>query len=68
MSPSPSYNADETCITFESVNAAFVSAKNKLRLPNSKSKMLTETDIDHLAKVIVETTRILAHQYDGSSK
>ena len=60
--PSPSYNADETCITYESVNVAFNSAKSKLRLPHTKSKMLTERDIDQLAKVIVETTRILALQ------
>jgi hypothetical protein len=56
------YVADETCITYEAVDAAFSAAKSKLRLPSTKSKTLTERDIDQLGKVIVETTRILANQ------
>lgn len=56
------YKTDETCITYEAVNAAFHAAKTKMRLPTTKSKTLTERDIDQLAKVIVETTRILAQQ------
>ena len=54
--------ADETCITYEAVDVAFNAAKSKLRLPSTKSKTLTERDIDQLGKVIVETTRILANQ------
>ena len=60
MSISQKYGAQETCITYDSVNAAFIKAKNKLKLPVAKSKTLTERDVDQLAKVIVETTRILA--------
>jgi hypothetical protein len=56
------YVADETCITYEAVDVAFNAAKRKLRLPSTKSKTLTERDIDQLGKVIVETTRILANQ------
>jgi len=57
------HEADETCITYESVNAAFETAKNKMRLPSTKKSTLTDSDVDHLANVIVETTRILAKQY-----
>ena len=56
------YQPDETCITFEAVDRAFESAKNKMRLPNTKSHTLTDSDIDHLANVIIETTRILSNQ------
>ncbi len=56
------YKAEETCITYESVDAAFHVARSKLKLPSTKSKTLTERDVDLLAKVIVETTRILANQ------
>ncbi|KZS09370.1 Chorion peroxidase [Daphnia magna] len=57
------YVPDETCITYEAVDAAFSAAKSKLRLPSTKSRTLTERDIDLLGKVIVETTRNLANQY-----
>ena len=52
----------ETCITYESVDAAFLAAAREMKLPTTRSKTLSESEVDHLAKVIVETTRILAHQ------
>jgi hypothetical protein len=33
-----------------------------MKLPATRSKTLSESEVDHLAKVIVEATRILAHQ------
>jgi len=57
------YEADETCITYDAVNRAFEAAKNTMKLPNTKSHTLTDSDIDHLANVIIETTRIISIQY-----
>ena len=56
------YEADETCITYDAVNRAFEAAKNTMKLPNTKSHTLTDSDIDHLANVIIETTRIISIQ------
>ncbi|KAK2721117.1 hypothetical protein QYM36_003405 [Artemia franciscana] len=53
----------ETCVTYDSVNAAFQIARSKIGLPAPKGKTLTDQDIDNLGNVIVETTRIIAHQY-----
>ena len=52
----------ETCVTYDSVNAAFQIARSKIGLPAPKGKTLTDQDIDNLGNVIVETTRIIAHQ------
>ena len=60
---SPQQVNDETCVTYDAINNAFTAAKAKLRLPGSQGKTLTDSDIDNLANVIVETTRTLARQY-----
>ena len=57
------HHNDETCITYDAVNNAFETAKTKLRLPAAKSATLTDSDVDNLANVITETTRLLAVQY-----
>lgn len=58
--------SDNTCITYEAVNAAFTSARDKVGLPPSRTKFVTE-DVSNLGTVIQEATRLVAKQY-GLSK
>lgn len=65
--PSPSSGYSEnTCITYEAVNAAFSSARDRVGLPPARSKFPTE-EISNLGTVIQEATRYIAKQY-GLSK
>ena len=57
---------DSTCITHEAVNAAFASARDRVGLPDSNGKFVTE-DVSNLGTVIQEATRYVAKQY-GLSK
>ena len=61
----PGY-VDNTCITYEAVNAAFASARDRVGLPPAKTKFVTE-DVSNLGTVIQESTRYIAKQY-GLSK
>ena len=58
--------SENTCITYEAVNAAFASARDRVGLPTANSKFPSE-EISNLATVIQEATRYVAKQY-GLSK
>ena len=62
---SPGFS-ENTCITYEAVNAAFASARDRVGLPTANSKFPSE-EISNLATVIQEATRFVAKQY-GLSK
>jgi peroxidase len=57
---------DNTCITYEAVNAAFASARDRVGLPPPRSKFVAE-NVGNLGTVIQEATRYIAKQY-GLSK
>lgn len=59
--PAP-FDAQNTCVTYEAVNAAFQSAKQQVGLPPVRGKF-TGLDVGHLGTVIHETARYLAKQY-----
>ena len=61
----PGYT-ENTCITYEAVNAAFASARDRVGLPATKEHFVTE-DVSNLGTVIQEATRYVAKQY-GLSK
>lgn len=61
----PGYS-ENTCITYEAVNAAFASARDRVGLPATKEHFVTE-DVSNLGTVIQEATRYVAKQY-GLSK
>lgn len=54
-----------TCVSYEAINRAFNTAKETTRLsgPQSKSKDLSDIEIDVLGRTIVETSRILAKEF-----
>jgi peroxidase len=56
------YDGQNTCITFDAVNAAFLSARDRIGLPNVKGKFSSH-DVGGLGTVIAETARYLAKQY-----
>jgi len=59
--PAP-FDSQNTCVTYEAVNAAFQSAKQQVGLPPVRGKF-TGLDVGHLGTVIHETARYLAKQY-----
>ena len=61
----PGYT-ENTCITYEAVNAAFASARDRVGLPATKEHFVTE-DVSNLGTVVQEATRYVAKQY-GLSK
>ena len=60
------YN-ENTCITYEAVNAAFVSARDRVGLPRTSGKFAEIENVGNLGTVIHEASRYLAKQY-GLSK
>jgi hypothetical protein len=52
----------DACITYEAVNNAFLTAQQRLPRLAAKGKSMTDIDVDNLAHVMVETTRILSKQ------
>lgn len=58
--------SDNTCITYEAVNAAFASARDRVGLPPASQKFVSE-DVGNLGTVVQEATRYIAKQY-GLSK
>ena len=59
--PAP-FDAQNTCITYEAVNAAFLSARDRVGLPPVRGKF-KGIDVGNLGTVIHETARYLAKQY-----
>jgi len=59
--PAP-YEPQNTCITYEAVNAAFISARDRVGLPPVRGKFTTH-DVGNLGTVIHEASRYLAKQY-----
>lgn len=47
-------------MTYESVNVAFNSAKQRMNLAGPKGRSMTDIDVDHLGQLLVETSRSLA--------
>ena len=64
--PSQPYT-ENTCITYEAVNAAFVSSRDRVGLPRTSGKFAEIENIGNLGTVIHEASRYLAKQY-GLSK
>lgn len=60
------YQGANTCITYDAVNTAFESAKQRVGLPPVRGEF-TPAEVGHLGTVIHETSRYLAEQY-GLSK
>jgi len=58
----PNYQGENTCITFEAVNSAFLSARDRVGLPPVKGKFSSH-DVGNLGTVIYEASRYLAKQY-----
>lgn len=56
----------DTCITVDAVDAAFLTAKDRVGLPPPK-KEFSDEDIGNLGTVVQEASRILAEQYGLSS-
>ncbi len=56
------YHGEDTCITFEAVNAAFSAARDSVGLPPVRGKFEID-DVGNLGTVIHETSRYLARQY-----
>jgi hypothetical protein len=54
----------KTCVTYESVNAAYGAARKKIGLPSVKGKSFSNADVGNLGTVIQETCKILANEYD----
>lgn len=55
------------CVTYDSINKAFHAASQRMKYPlgvRSKARAMTDIDIDHFGHVMLETTRILAREYD----
>ncbi|XP_076059545.1 peroxidase homolog [Oratosquilla oratoria] len=52
-----------TCISFQSVDAAFKKARDRFGLSRPSSKMRTRT-VASLGRVLIETTKIIASQYN----
>jgi peroxidase len=59
--PAP-FDSQNTCITYEAVNAAFTSARDRVGLPPVRGKFTTH-DVGNLGTVIHEASRFLAKQY-----
>lgn len=56
------YDGQNTCITFEAVNSAFLAARDRIGLPPVKGKFSSD-DIESLGTVIYEASRYLGKQY-----
>ncbi|KZR99308.1 putative Chorion peroxidase [Daphnia magna] len=56
----PGRNGRTSCVTYESVNVAFNSAKQRMNLAGPKGRSMTDIDVDHLGQLLVETSRSLA--------
>ncbi|XP_063586936.1 uncharacterized protein LOC134764285 [Penaeus indicus] len=52
-----------TCITFQSVDAAFIAARDRHGLPRPGRKP-NSNDLSNLATVLLEATRIIAQEYN----
>jgi len=63
---SPAFPSGQTCITFEAVNAAFLSAKDRVGLKPVEGKFKGD-DVGALGVVIHEASRFLAKQYGLSA-
>ena len=63
----PNQYSENTCITYEAVNAAFVSARDRVGLPRTSGKFAEIENVGNLGTVIHEAARYLAKQY-GLSK
>lgn len=51
---------DVPCVTYESVDRAFLAAQQKMNFPRPKGRSMTDIDVDHLGQILVETSRNLA--------
>ncbi|KAK4036552.1 hypothetical protein OUZ56_028603 [Daphnia magna] len=60
----PGRNGRTSCVTYESVNVAFNSAKQRMNLAGPKGRSMTDIDVDHLGQLLVETSRSLATEYN----
>lgn len=58
-----SWHRAENCITYESVDRAFHTARQHINGPYPKGRSMTDLDVDTLGHVIVETSRILAKEW-----
>ena len=61
--PSGGYRGSETCITFEAVNAAFLSARDRVGLKPVNNGKFKADEVGALGTVIHEASRFLAKQY-----
>ena len=59
----PGYRGSETCITFEAVNAAFLSARARVGLKPVNNGKFKADEVGALGTVIHEASRFLAKQY-----
>ncbi|CAG0923216.1 unnamed protein product [Notodromas monacha] len=57
------YDGPGTCITYESINHAFHEAKSRLGLPAPSKRDLSNKDVGQIARVVLETSRIISRQY-----
>ena len=57
------YNGGQTCITFEAVNAAFLSARDRVGLKPVNDGKFKADEVGALGTVIHEASRFLAKQY-----
>jgi len=58
-----SWHRAENCVTYESVDRAFHTARQHINGPYPKGRSMTDLDVDTLGHVIVETSRILAKEW-----
>ncbi|CAG0890251.1 unnamed protein product [Darwinula stevensoni] len=57
------HDGDRACITFGSVNRAFTKARQRFGLPAAHRRELDSNEVGAIGKVLLETTRIIAHRY-----
>ncbi|CAG0923215.1 unnamed protein product, partial [Notodromas monacha] len=63
LAVSQAYDGPGTCITYESINHAFHEAKSRLGLPAPSQRDLSNKDVGQIARVVLETSRIISRQY-----
>lgn len=56
-------HSPENCVTFESVDRAFHTARQRISGPYPKGRSMTDLDVDTLGHMIVETSRLLATEW-----